>query len=71
LLSRFSQDPSDVLQKILRRFVENPWVRYSLKKGPRYLENPWMEKRFFKGLWRNLKRIRYWRGLFQDPSRDL
>jgi hypothetical protein len=31
-LSRFSEDTLNV-EKLLRRSVENPWVRYSLKKN--------------------------------------
>ncbi len=64
----------------MRRSVENPCVRYSLKKmavqqnGRRqglYITLGW--SRDFKGLWRTLLEyyVLYWRGLFQGCKKGL
>jgi hypothetical protein len=61
--------PFKCVTKLLRRPVENPWVRYSLKKmaGKKYGRTLGWSRDLPRACGEPLKSIRYWRGLFQDP----
>jgi hypothetical protein len=71
--------PFQCIAKLLRRFVENLRVRYSLKKmagkqngkGHGLYGTLGWSRDFPRVFGEPLKRIRYWRGLFQDPQRVL
>jgi hypothetical protein len=67
--------PFKCIAKLLRRSVENPWVRYRLEKrrqnkmegGARVYRTFGWSRDFSRVCGEPFKSIRYWRGLFQDP----